>query len=121
MFDLIWCFEAGLLHHAYLVKTLQAFYLAIAELRSENRDQHIRHLKEVGGYKEEYDYGPMKEKAQVAEEVPQPFQQLHERLERLRELEERIPAELFPQELRVLVERIRMIERFRDFMEAGGV
>jgi len=49
------CFEDGLLHHADLAETLQAFYRARAEMKSEDRDQCIKHLKEIGEYKEEYE------------------------------------------------------------------
>ena len=52
---LIECFEVGLLHHADLAETAQAFYRARAEIRSEDRDEHIKYLKETGEYKEEYD------------------------------------------------------------------
>ena len=49
------CFEKGLLHHGDLAETLQAFYLARAELKSNGRDQYIKYLKNTGKYKEEYD------------------------------------------------------------------
>ena len=49
------CFQRGVLRHGDLAETLQAFYLARAELKSENRDQYIEHLKMTGKYKEEYD------------------------------------------------------------------
>ena len=49
-------FEEGLLHHSYLAETLQAMYLARAEMKSEGRDQWIVHLKITGKYKEEYDF-----------------------------------------------------------------
>ena len=49
-------FEEGLLHHSYLAETLQAMYLARAEMKSEGRDQWIVHLKRTGKYKEEYDF-----------------------------------------------------------------
>ena len=52
---LIGCFEKGLLHHGDLAETLQAYYLARAELKSNGRDQYIKHLKNTGKYKEEYD------------------------------------------------------------------
>ena len=53
---LIVCFEEGLLHHGDLSETLQVFYRARAEMRSEDRDQFIECLKKTGRYKEEYDY-----------------------------------------------------------------
>ena len=49
------CFEKSLLHHGDLAETLQAFYLARAELRSENRDQYIAYLKRTGEYEERFD------------------------------------------------------------------
>jgi len=49
-------FEKGRLHHADLAETLQAFYLARAELRSEDRDECIEHLKRIGKYQDEYDW-----------------------------------------------------------------
>ena len=52
---LILCFEAGMLYHADLAKSLQAFYRARDEMKSEDRDQFIKLLKETGEYKEEYD------------------------------------------------------------------
>ena len=52
---LIKYFEEGLLHHGDLAETLQAFYLARAEMKSENRDQYIVHLKMIGEYREEYE------------------------------------------------------------------
>ena len=55
MYYLIDCFEKNLLHHADLAETLQAFYLARAELRSENRDQYIAFLKRTGEYEERFD------------------------------------------------------------------
>jgi TPR repeat protein len=56
MDNLIAFFEAGLFHHSDLSKTLQAFYRARAEVRSEHRDQHIKGLKSIGKYKEEYEW-----------------------------------------------------------------
>ena len=50
MNGLIDYFEDGLLHHGDLAETLQAFYLARAELRSEDRDEYIEHLKRIGKY-----------------------------------------------------------------------
>ena len=51
---LISCFECCLLRHADLAETVQAFYLARAEMRSKDRDYYINHLKMTGKYKEEY-------------------------------------------------------------------
>ena len=48
-------FELGLLHHANLAETAQAFYLARSEIKSEDRDQYMKHLKMIGEYEEEYD------------------------------------------------------------------
>ena len=48
-------FARGLLHHADLSETLQAYYLARSELKSEDRDKYIEYLKMKGEYKEEYD------------------------------------------------------------------
>ena len=48
MENLIMCFEYGWLHHSDLAKTLPAFYRTRAELMSEDRDQWIKHLKEIG-------------------------------------------------------------------------
>jgi hypothetical protein len=48
-------FEERLLHHADLAETLQAFYLARAELWSVGRERYIAHLKMIGKYKEEFD------------------------------------------------------------------
>ena len=48
--NLIIYFEDGLLHHGDLAETLQAFYLARAELRSEDRDGYIEHLERIGKY-----------------------------------------------------------------------
>jgi len=53
---LIICFEDGWLLHADLAEAVQAFFLARAEMRSDNRDQYIQHLKKTGEYKVEYDY-----------------------------------------------------------------
>jgi hypothetical protein len=47
-------FECCLLRHADLAGTVQAFYLARAEMRSKDRDYYINHLKMTGKYKEEY-------------------------------------------------------------------
>ena len=51
MTALIECFfEAGLLHHADLAETLQAFYRAQTEMKTEDRDRYIKYLKETGEY-----------------------------------------------------------------------
>ena len=55
MESLITCFENGALKHDDLSETLPAFYLARAEMRSEERDKYIEHLKKNGKYKAEYD------------------------------------------------------------------
>jgi len=55
MNNLISCFENGFLHHADLAETLQATYRSRAEMKSENRDQYIAHLKKTGKYKAEYE------------------------------------------------------------------
>ena len=55
MNGLIRHFEDGLLHHADLASSLQAFYCARSEMKSEDRDQYIRHMKRNGDYREEYD------------------------------------------------------------------
>jgi len=49
-------FENGLIHHGDLAETLQAMYLARGEMRSEDRDQYIKHLKMTGEYREEYEH-----------------------------------------------------------------
>ena len=56
MTNLIICFEDGFLHHADLAESLQTFYRARAEMKSEGRDQYIKHLKKTGEYKEHHDY-----------------------------------------------------------------
>ena len=48
-------FEKGLIHHGDLAETVQAFYLAKTEMKSEDRDQHIQHLKMTGRYLAEYE------------------------------------------------------------------
>ena len=53
---LITCFEYGLLRHRDLAESLQATYVARAEMRSEDRDQYIKDLKSTGDYQEEYDF-----------------------------------------------------------------
>ena len=55
MDNLIYFFELGLLYHGDLAGTLQAFYLARAEMKSEDRDKHIKCLKVIGKYKAECD------------------------------------------------------------------
>jgi TPR repeat protein len=49
-------FMYGLLCHRDLAETLQAFYLARAEMKSEDRDKFIAHLKRIGEYQAEYDW-----------------------------------------------------------------
>ena len=56
MESLITRFEKGWLHHADAAEVLQAMYCARAELRSEDRDKYIAHLKRTGEYKAEYEY-----------------------------------------------------------------
>ena len=51
----IFAFEEGLLQHGHLSAIAQAFYLARAEMKSEERDKFIAYLKSTGEYKEEYD------------------------------------------------------------------
>ena len=55
MKSVILCFEDGFLHHANLAETVQNFYRSRAELRSEDRDKFIEHLKKTGEYKAEYE------------------------------------------------------------------
>jgi TPR repeat protein len=52
---IILCFEGGFLRHGDLAETLQVFYLARAELKSNDRDQYIMHLKKTGEYSEYMD------------------------------------------------------------------
>ena len=52
---LIAWFEDGLLHHGDLAETLQVFYFARAEMRSDDRDSYIEYLKMTGVYKVEYE------------------------------------------------------------------
>ena len=52
---LIAFFQLGLLYHNDLAETLQAFYLARAELKSEDRDKYIEYLKWSGEYIDDYD------------------------------------------------------------------
>ena len=53
--NVILSFQEGLLHHGDLSKALQAFYLARAEIKSDDRDKYIAYLKLKGEYKEEHD------------------------------------------------------------------
>ena len=46
-------FENGLLRHGDLAETLQAFYRAKAEMKSDDRDEHIKHMKKKEEYEEE--------------------------------------------------------------------
>ena len=55
MTNLVIYFEVGMLRHADLAETTQAFYRARAEMKSDDRDQYIKHLKETGEYNEEYE------------------------------------------------------------------
>ena len=52
MENLIVCFENGLLQHGDLAETLQVFYRARAEMKSEDRDKFIAYLKMTGAYEE---------------------------------------------------------------------
>ena len=52
---LIECFEGGLLRHDDLAESVQAMYLARAEMKSEDRDQYIAHLKRTGEYEARFD------------------------------------------------------------------
>ena len=54
MSDIIGCFEEGVLRHGDLAETLQNFYLARSELRNDDRDRYIEHLKEIGKYNEDW-------------------------------------------------------------------
>ena len=56
MVSLIVCFENGVLHHADLAETLQFFFRSRAEMKSEDRDEYIKYLKETGKYRAEYDF-----------------------------------------------------------------
>ena len=47
MDSLIGLFEEGMLHHGDLTKTLQAMYVARAEMGSEIRDRYFEHMKEI--------------------------------------------------------------------------
>ena len=55
MKTLIVCFEIGILHHDDLAETLQAFYRSRFEMKSEDRDLYIKHLKMIGEYETEYE------------------------------------------------------------------
>ena len=55
METLIECFEEGFLRRKDLAETLQAMYLARAELKSDDRDTFIAYLKRTGEYREEYE------------------------------------------------------------------
>ena len=48
-------FQFGWLRHRDLAETLQAMYLARAEVKSEHRDEYIKLLKEIGEYIDHYD------------------------------------------------------------------
>ena len=50
MNSLISCFRNGLLHHEDLAETVQAMYRATAEMKSEDRNKYIQHLKMTGAY-----------------------------------------------------------------------
>ena len=54
--SLIRCFERGWLHHADLSETMQAYYLARDEMRSDDRKRYIQHLKDIGEYEPEHDW-----------------------------------------------------------------
>ena len=54
MDDLISCFEEGLLQHGDLAETLQVFYRSRGEMRSEDRDKFVEHLKKTGEYVAEW-------------------------------------------------------------------
>ena len=56
MNNLIVYFQDGLLHHGDLAETLKAMYRSRAELKSEVRDQYIKHLKETGKYDDSMDW-----------------------------------------------------------------
>ena len=55
MNSMITRFEDGVLRHGDLAETLQAFYVARAEMWSKDREQYIAYLKMTGEYDEEYD------------------------------------------------------------------
>ena len=47
-------FECAFLQHGDLAETLQAMYLARADLNSNDRDMFVEHLKMIGIPEEEY-------------------------------------------------------------------
>ena len=55
MDDLIECFEEGFLHHSDLAATMQVMYRSRAEMKSDHRDQYIKHLKKTGEYEDYLD------------------------------------------------------------------
>jgi TPR repeat protein len=55
MNNLIVYFQDGLLRHGDLAETLQEMYRSRAEMKSEARDQYIKHLKETGKYDDSMD------------------------------------------------------------------
>ena len=55
MDHLIICFENGDLRHSDLAETLQVMYRSRAEMKSENRDMYIAHLKMIGKYEDYLD------------------------------------------------------------------
>jgi TPR repeat protein len=55
MDGLIACFEKGWLHHADLARSLQSFYSARDEMKSDDRAQYIAHVKLTGEYEENYE------------------------------------------------------------------
>jgi TPR repeat protein len=54
MTNLIACFERGMLHHGDLAETMQSFYRARDELKSDVRDKYLAYLKMVGEYEEKH-------------------------------------------------------------------
>jgi hypothetical protein len=48
-------FENGKLRHGDLAETLQAFYLARAEMKSVDRDEYIEYMKRTGQHDEVYE------------------------------------------------------------------
>ena len=56
MEGMIACFKHGLLHHGDLAEALRAMYRARAEMKSNDRDQYVAHLKEIGEYEPEYEH-----------------------------------------------------------------
>ena len=49
-------FERGMLHHFFLAEVMPVFYRSRAEMKSDDRDKYIAHLKVTGEYREEYEY-----------------------------------------------------------------